>query len=317
MTSIALLVSHGYYPDRPDRLEPDYAGVQLKLLAAALTPYDLRPVPVFWQDEGTDWRAFGAVLPLMAWNYPQTVALFLSRLEEIERAGVPLANPAPVLRANMDKGYIQKLGERGAPVPPTMSVASCTPEIIQQAFSAFGVDEIIIKPRIGAGAWRQARLKRHDPLPSPEVLPPAAALIQPFLEAVTQVGELSLLFFGGTFSHAVMKTPLSGDYRTQGQYGAVERGVVAPDGAIEAAQVILSKADGAPFTYARVDLVKGFGDEWLLMELELIEPWLYLPHDGQGGRHGAALAAKAIANMLAKATPTKTSPNQRLRTPQT
>ena len=67
------------------------------------------------------------------------------------------------------------------------------------------------------------------------VLPPAAALIQPFLPAVTEEGELSLLYFGGRFSHALIKRPKAGDYRTQGQHGAVETGIDAPQGALEAA----------------------------------------------------------------------------------
>jgi glutathione synthase/RimK-type ligase-like ATP-grasp enzyme len=298
MKTLAILVTHGYYPSRPDRAEPDYARVQLDLMGAALAPYDISLEPVFWQDEGTDWSRYSGVLPLLAWNYPHEVDRFLACLAEIGAAGTPMMNPAEVLRSNMDKGYIAKLADLGAPAPPTLSIPSCTPEIIQGSFDHFGVDEIIIKPRIGAGAWRQVHLKRHDEMPSPDLLPPAEALIQPFLTAVTSEGELSLLYFGGVFSHALMKTPREGDYRTQGQYGAIERGIEPPPSALEAAQAILDKAEGAPFTYARVDLVRTDQDQWLLMELELIEPWLYLTHDGAQGKKGAANAAKAIAQRL-------------------
>jgi glutathione synthase/RimK-type ligase-like ATP-grasp enzyme len=294
MKTIAILVTHSYYPSRPDRAEPEYVQDQLDLMRSALTPHGIAIEPVFWQDEGTDWTQFCAVMPLLAWNYPQQVDVFIARLGEIEAANVQVLNDPATLRANMDKGYLANLASLGAPVPPTLSVDVATPEIILASFDHFGVDEIIIKPRIGAGAWRQARLKRGQDVPSADVLPPSSALIQPFLPAVTSEGELSLLFFGGVFSHALIKTPKVGDYRTQGQFGALETGMAPPPEALVAAQAVLSKANDEPLTYARVDLVRGLDGGWLLMELELIEPWLYLAHDGHEGRHGAALLAQAI-----------------------
>lgn len=298
MKPIALLVTHDYYPSRPDRDEPDYAHNQLVLLREAFAPSGVEIEPVFWQDDGTDWSRFSAVLPLLAWNYPQATETFLKRVAEIEASGARLLNDGAVIRANMDKGYLAELERRGAPVPPTLAIEACRPDVILESFDALGTDEIIIKPRIGAGAWRQARLKRGEPVPSADILPPAAALIQPFLPAVTEEGELSLLYFGGRYSHALIKRPKAGDYRTQGQHGAVETGIDAPEGALEAAEAVLAKADGTPLTYARVDLVRGAEGHWLLMELELIEPWLYLALDRQGGKHGAKLFAQAVLERL-------------------
>ena len=298
MKPIALLVTHDYYPSRPDRTEPDYAHNQLALLREAFEPSGVTIEPVFWQDEGTRWSRFCAVMPLLAWNYPQASETFLKRLDEIEAAGTPLFNEGAVIRANMDKGYLAQLARLGAPVPPTLAIEACSPELILASFDTLNADEIIIKPRIGAGAWRQARLKRGEPVPSADVLPPAAALIQPFLPAVSEEGELSLLYFGGQFSHALIKRPKAGDYRTQGQHGAVETGIDAPEGALAAAESVLTKADGTPLTYARVDLVRGTDGQWLLMELELIEPWLYLALDRQGGKHGAKLFAQAVLERL-------------------
>jgi glutathione synthase/RimK-type ligase-like ATP-grasp enzyme len=298
MKTIAILVTHDYYPSRADRSEPDYAADQLVLMNDALKPYGITTEPVFWQDPPSDWSRFSAAMPLLAWNYPQQVHLFLNCLAQIEAAGVLLLNQSDVIKGNMDKAYLAILSARGAPVPTTISVDGVAPDLVPSYFDQLGADEIIIKPRIGAGAWRQTRIKRGGVIPSSEHLPPDAALVQPFLPAVTQEGEMSLLYFGGIFSHALIKTPKQGDYRTQGQHGAVEVGIVAPADALRAAKAVLSKADGAPFTYARVDLVRGPKGDWLLMELELIEPWLYLAHDGQSGRHGAALLAKAIAARL-------------------
>lgn len=294
MKTIALLVTHGFYPSRPDRLEVEYSAQQLAVLVPALARYDIAVEPVFWQDDDVVWSKYAAIVPLMAWNYPQEVDLFLRRLEEMERAGSPVFNRPEILRTNMDKSYLAALAAKGAPIPPTIAVSSCTDSAIANSFDQFDVDEIIIKPNIGAGAWRQARLKRGQPIPHADSLPPHGALIQPFLRSVTQEGELSLLYFNATFSHAVMKRPKDGDYRTQGQHGACEQNIIAPDQARDAAHLVLQLASKEPLTYARVDLVRGPSGDWLLMELELIEPWLYLFHDGHSGQHGAALFAAAI-----------------------
>ena len=242
MKTIAILVTHGYYPSRPDRTEPDYAADQLALMAAALAPYDIVPEPVYWQDDGSDWARFAAIMPLLAWNYPQQVETLLARFDEIEACGGRLLNDPATLRANMDKAYLADMSARGAPVPATLSIEVCTSEVILGSFDHFGTDEIIIKPRVGAGAWRQARLKRGEAVPSADILPPAAALIQPFLPAVTDEGELSMLYFSGQFSHALIKRPQAGDYRTQGQYGAIETGIPAPADTLIAAQHVLDKA---------------------------------------------------------------------------
>jgi glutathione synthase/RimK-type ligase-like ATP-grasp enzyme len=298
MKTIAILVTHDYYPSRPDRADPDYAEDQLRLMSAALEPLGVRLEPVFWQDHRDDWSAFDAVMPLLAWNYPREVDTFLACLDQIEASGTLLLNDGATICGNMDKIYLAELADRGAPVPPTQVLPDLSPRRIYDCFSRFAADEIIIKPRIGAGAWRQVRLKRGESLPAADLLPPEGILVQPFLPAVTQEGEMSLLYFGGEFSHALVKVPKKGDYRTQGQFGATELGLTPPDDAKAAAQAVLAKADGAPFTYARVDLVRGHGGEWLLMELELIEPWLYLAHDGHGGTHGAALLARTIHQRL-------------------
>jgi hypothetical protein len=107
-----------------------------------------------------------------------------------------------------------------------------------------------------------------------------------------------MLYFGGVFSHALIKKPRGGDYRTQGQFGALEAAVSPSPDARMAAQKVLATAIGAPFVYARVDMVRGPDGGWLLMELELIEPWLYLAHDGHGGHHGGELLAQAICARL-------------------
>jgi hypothetical protein len=294
---VAILVSHAYWPQETSRRAEPYAPHQMDRLTDALAARGHALVPVFWEDTGTDWRQFAAVMPLMAWGYPQAPERFETCLDEIEAAGTLLVNGRGVIRANQDKGYLIDLAARGAPVPPTVALNQATPDAITAAFDALSCDEIVVKPRVGAGAWRQARLRRGEALPPAEDLPPGAALVQPFLPAVAQEGELSVLMFGGVVSHALIKRPKAGDYRTQGHHGAREEAITAPADALEAVRQVLAIADPqSGLAYARVDLVRG-PDGWLLMELELIEPFLYLPYDGADGHRGAGLLAGALAQM--------------------
>lgn len=298
MTRIALLVTPGIWPATEADARGDHVEAQLALLQPACAQAGLTLEPVYWTDPDIDWSGFAAVTPLTAWNYPRDPFTLQTCLAEAEAAGVRVVNPRGVVAWNMDKSYLAQLGALGAPVPQTIEITAVTPGIIASAFETLGCDEIIVKPSIGAGAWRQTRLKRGDELPDPDRLPPDAALIQPFLPAVETEGEWSLLFFGGAFSHALIKRPKAGDYRTQGQHGAVEESANAPDGFIETARAVLAHIPG-PLTYARVDFVRGPDGAPLLMELELIEPYLYLPFDGTGGERGAGLFARALAAAVA------------------
>src|SRR5690606_2863727 len=102
-------------------------------------------------------------------------------------------------------------------------------------------------------------------------------LVQPYLPEIAALGEWSLLYFGGTFSHAVLKTPAAGDYRVQTQYGGLTQALQPPAQLLSAAQQALTITDqliGEALTYARVDGVM-VDDAFVLMELELIEPYLF------------------------------------------
>lgn len=299
MKNIAILVTHEHFDAGSQNVYAPMVQGQFAQLKLAFAKIGISLHPAFWQDEGTNWAQFDLVSPLMAWNYPQNLPRFLACLEEIKSAGVLLANPYEIIIDNFDKSYLVRLFNSGACVPPIFDVAIDDTAAIYGAFDKFDCDEIIIKPRIGAGAWRQVRLKRFDELPSREDLPPDFALIQPFIPSICSQGELSMLFMGNEFSHALMKTPKAGDYRSQTKYGAEEKNIIPPTKAIEAAAQILSLYDPQnTLSYARVDMVEGANGEWLLMEIELIEPYLYLPFDGQGGTLGADNFARAMARLL-------------------
>lgn len=298
MKNVAIMVSHEYFDAPENDLYGDIIKRQYSEIKDALLPHNIKLSPVFWQDEGNAWNDYDLIIPLMAWNYPQDIEKFERTLSEIAASKVKMLNSAKIIKDNMNKSYLTRLYNLGAKVPPTIEINAQNPNEISAAFDTLNCDEIIVKPIIGAGAWRQARLKRTDELPNPEDLPPDIALVQPFIESVATDGELSMLFMNGELSHALMKKPKAGDYRSQTKYGAIETPIEPPSKALFAAKDILKTYDpNRELLYARIDMVSQDND-WLLMEMELIEPYLYGPFDGENGKKSAANFAKAIADRI-------------------
>ena len=274
---------------RPDAFEHDH---QIGALRTGLA--DRAEVLEF------DWR--GPIAPIAecgiallgtAWDYTDRPAEFLARLEELEAAGVQVCNPPQVVRWNADKHYLEDLAGRGAPAIPTLWHDDPGEADIVQAFDRFGCDRLVVKRRVGAGAVGQFSFTRGDPALSGWQMG-AAAMIQPFLPAIQQEGELSLIFVGGRFSHALWKRAAAGDYRIQSLYGGTEHAVQPEPRDLARAEAVMAMLpfDRSPL-YARIDMVRGLDGELALIEAELIEPYLYPRQDaGFGARLADAVLAR-------------------------
>lgn len=233
-----------------------------------------------------------AVLPLLAWGYHLRTSTWFSRLDALEAAGVRTLNPVPVLRWNTTKTYLVELAEKGAPVVPTIVLERLTVEAVEAARETFGVETVVAKPQISGGSQQTVKLSRGDAIADGPTTP---ALIQPFLPAVGEEGELSMFFFNGAFSHAVTKVAVAGDFRVQPQYGGRVSAVTPQVEAHQAARRVLEAAGGA-LAYARIDLIRSLDGSLRLMELEVIEPDLFLPYAADGG----AAFAEAVVRSLAE-----------------
>lgn len=258
-------------------------------LAAPLRAHGLTVETLGWT-EPFDPGSARVVLPLLSWGYHLQSPAWFARLDALEAAGARLANPAPVLRWNTTKTYLADLAARGAPVVPTLVVDRLTLADLDQARDRFGVDVLVTKPQISGGSQDTVKLRHADGLAGCTTGP---ALIQPFLPAVGEEGELSLFYFDGVFSHAVTKVATGGDFRVQPQFGGRVSSVAPEPEALHAAEMVL-KAAGAPLTYARVDLIRGLDGTPQLMELEVIEPDLFLDHAHDGG---SAFAAAVVGTL--------------------
>ena len=118
-------------------------------------------------------------------------------------------------------------------------------------------------------------------------------MVQPFLKSVMDEGEYSLILFDGVFSHAIVKRAKPGDYRVQPHLGGTEVECEAPDGARAVAAAALAAAPALP-AYARVDLIRREGGSLAVIELELIEPSLWLQHAPDKGASFAAAIRRRI-----------------------
>lgn len=300
MKKIALLMSENLLPNKEGRRKDAFEfDEQMGKLIPAFAAQNLKLETLLWTEAPLRTSEYDLMMPLMVWDYAQNKRReFLSAMAKIA-SKTSLMNNYDVLEWNSDKSYLETLAKKGAPVISTLSIEGITKAGISRAFERLKTDHIVIKPRIGAGAWRQVSLKKGDPIPSTSELPPSAALIQPFQKAVQEEGEYSLLFFDGLFSHAVLKHPRSGDYRIQSLYGGTEETFNPTPAQLSVAKRILDVLDKPPL-YARVDLLRGRDGKLKLIELELVEPYLYLPHsDGEGGNNKAAqMLAKAVRRRL-------------------
>lgn len=272
---VAVLSSADMLPGAENRYVAAAIGdAQVVLMREALAQVGRDIEIVRWDAEGTDWSRYESAITALTWDYAARPEQFLARLEEIA-AQTRLINSLEVIRWNLKKTYLRDLAGRGAQLVPTYWVEQATPEAAEAAFAAFNTDRIVIKPVVGAGAWRQVLLRRGEAWPIAADLPPGAAMIQPFLPTIQSEGEYSFLFFNGQFSHAVVKRPKAGDYRIQTSFGgSAEPYMPSADDLADARDVLESVPE--ELFHARVDMVRAEDGSLLLMELELIEPYLFI-----------------------------------------
>ena len=263
---IAFLVPDPEYPE-PWRWAFD---VESEALIAAGATVE----PLAWT-AATDLAGFDLVLPLVAWGYHLRYKDWLAFLDRVDASGVPMINPPALLRWNGDKAYLAELADAGVPTVPTLAVESCCDADLEEARRRFGSDWLVIKPPVSASASGTHRLGPNDDLPAESRGRPM--IVQPLIEEIAKTGEFSLMLFAGEFSHAVVKRPKSGDFRVQPHLGGVMLPTSAPAGAQELARQALAAAP-ANATYARVDIVPDDEGVLRIMELELIEPALFLDH---------------------------------------
>ena len=248
---------------------------------------------VVWNDPAVNFSDYQCLVFRTTWDYFEQPEAFSAWLEKIAQLGIKTINPIAVIRRNQHKFYLKQLQELGVAIIPTVFIEKSSAVDLATQIPPHW-QKLIIKPAVSGGAYL-TRLFDRTEIASvvadyTSIAETRDLLLQPFMPEIQEQGELSLLFFGGEFSHAVLKKPNSGEFRVQSQFGGNYHAIEVSEDLIATAAKIIATF-GGDLAYARVDGIIADG-QFLLMELELIEPDLYFDYaTGAKKRYIAALEA--------------------------
>ena len=252
-----------------------------RLFADALAARGVSVHAIPWSDVSTRWSSFDAVVVRSCWDYFLRPDEFHAWLGHLESNRARVFNDVATLRWNADKTYLRELEARGVPVIPTRWLERGTASSLRALRRSTGWSELVVKPTVSGGAHRTWRALPGDEVDDDSrlatMVDDGAVMVQPLVDVIEREGEWSLVFIDGDYSHAVLKRPRNGDFRVQREHGGSLEAGEPPAPVISAAERILASTPTVdePPLYARVDgcIVDG---ELLLMELELLEPELFL-----------------------------------------
>ncbi|MBM9538495.1 ATP-grasp domain-containing protein [Desulfobulbus alkaliphilus] len=267
-----------------------------QLLQTALYQLGLSSARVDWSDPDEDWSRFGCAVFRTTWDYFnrfQEFTAWLGRVQSLTR----LRNEPALIRWNMDKHYLADLKALGIAVVPSLFVEQGSqvglPELLDQA----GWHDAVIKPCVSGGARHTYRVGRENAEQVDAVvqrlLTSESLILQPFQQAIVERGEDSLMLFNGRFSHAVRKVAKPGDFRVQDDHGGSVYASCPTPSQIELAEGAMAACDPMP-VYGRVDMLQDQQGHWMVMEIEIIEPELWLRYHPPA----ATALAQAIAESL-------------------
>ena len=250
-----------------------------QLLLPPLRASGANPVPQVWDDPAVDWSGFDLVVIRNTWDYANRREAFVEWARSVPR----LVNPADIVVWNTDKRYLVDLAVAGLPVVPTTWISGESGELPTEGIH-------VLKPSIGAGSIDAARFSLHDAHETQLARAHAERLlaaghtvmVQPYLDRIETVGEVGLIFTGGTFSHAITKGAMLAAPRQTEATGLYKEETITPrqptraelDLAASALAAVPGGADR--LAYARVDLAPDEDGRPLIIELELTEPSLFM-----------------------------------------
>lgn len=236
---------------------------------------------ISWRAENVNWKDYEVVIVRSTWDYQKSPKEFLQVLETIN-SQTRLENNLEIIKWNMDKIYLRDLEEKGIKIVPSIWRDKFDKNEYSLFFNELKTGEIIIKPTISANADNTFRLRLNDLDTRISTLNTAFSnrpfVVQPFMENIITEGEYSLFYFGGEYSHTILKIPKQNDFRVQEEHGGMLKSVKPEEKMKNEAEKVIKVIED-DLLYARVDFVRDEHNNFALMELELIEPSLYFNLD--------------------------------------
>lgn len=277
---IALLTAHHYLASKAPAGDWYLTNIlhDDQLLQAALEKLGLSSQRVDWSNPDEDWSRFKCVVFRTTWDYFDRFGEFNAWLDRVQ-ALTRLCNAPSIIRWNMDKHYLADLDARGVSVVRSRFIERGTTLRLQDLIEETGWDAAVIKPCVSGGARHTYRVDRTNAskldATIQRLLAAEAFLLQPFEPAIMEQGEDSLMMINGRFSHAVRKVAKPGDFRVQDDHGGTVHAYQPTEQQITLAEHAMAACGHVP-VYGRVDMVQVAEGHHAVMELELIEPELWL-----------------------------------------
>jgi glutathione synthase/RimK-type ligase-like ATP-grasp enzyme len=279
VSRIALATSRFALPGSRGSLEANL-DLDAPLVLSELAALGVEARLEVWDDERVDWESYDLVVVRSTWGYARVYDEFLAWAHARAR----LVNPYDVIDDLHDQGF------------PVIDTSYC--EVGEEPH--FPEGDVVVKPAIGAGSIDAERFRASDHAGARQHVARLhasrrCALIQPYASAIDEQGERALIFIDADFSHAMTKRAMLNvaPEERDGEFRSRQMSLASAEpAAIDLARQLLT-GRFADLTYARVDLVAS-PQGWQLMELELVEPALYLGYD----EHAPARLARAIARRL-------------------
>ncbi|GGE50336.1 glutathione synthetase-like protein [Pedobacter psychrotolerans] len=238
---------------------------------------------VIWNDPLINWENYQLAILKSPWDYFDLIDDFHTWLDQLEKKGVKLLNPIDIVRWNTDKQYLKEIENAGLPITPCVFVNKEVKINLEDFFGILNTDRLIVKPCVSGGAKntfsvtvdnvKEINKELHH------LIQKENFIIQPFLKEIIENGEWSFIFFNGVYSHSLIKKAKAGDFRVQPAHGGSVHPQNPNQEMIDTASKYV-KLFAKNCLYARVDGTF-VNDKFLLMELELIEPFLFLNTDLQ------------------------------------
>lgn len=266
------------------------------LLTGSLAKFHCQTCRVSWSDPEVTWSDFDAVVIRTTWDYFERLPEFLNWLKARE-ADCNLINSPAQLRWNTDKHYLADLQKAGVRIVPTEYLERGTKPDLENVLSNLSGQLGVLKPCVSGAARHTYRLPSKDIARWQELidqlLPCEALMVQPFQERILDDGEITLIAFNGRVSHAVRKRAKPGDFRVQDDHGGTVESYAPTKAEIDFAERALAECDPIP-CYGRVDLVADRMGQLCVMELELIEPELWLRFLGNADAFAEAIYERIV-----------------------